>query len=341
VTTARSTARPSRVAMTAPTMPSRLVPIITGATTTARNTNGSSVPRFRARRLGPWRSRAEASPCRTRRREAGIGSTIRVGKSGLRGKSITELAEQEGVTDAYVCRVLSLTCFAPGIVEATLDGRQPMGLRLADVLGNGPFAWNAQGRPGASAIDTKLLREVRSRGRTVGSIAETDRGQLESQPACPVYARKQPCWRGDVGRQVLAHERTKSSRLIQGVSGCSLPGRAQLPNTLFPNHRRVPQHLRQPQLLRLLPIEDRLKNVAGAAALAWHTFCLNRRSGGSLHSSSTCRSLALIAAAVAIGHSGGSGARRCQGGARTPCNTASASSSSPVSISNFTKCSCR
>ena len=40
-------------------------------------------------------------------------------------KSITDLAEQEGVTDAYVCRLLSLTCLAPDIVEAILDGRQP------------------------------------------------------------------------------------------------------------------------------------------------------------------------------------------------------------------------
>jgi hypothetical protein len=43
---------------------------------------------------------------------------------------------------------LSLTCFAPDVVEAILDGRQPKGLRLADVLGNGPLAWNAaQGEP--------------------------------------------------------------------------------------------------------------------------------------------------------------------------------------------------
>jgi hypothetical protein len=59
-------------------------------------------------------------------------------------KSITDLAEQEGVTDAYVCRLLPLTCLAPEIVEAILDGRQPKGLRLAEMLGNGPFAWNAQ-----------------------------------------------------------------------------------------------------------------------------------------------------------------------------------------------------
>src|ERR671910_1562476 len=59
-------------------------------------------------------------------------------------KSITDLAEQEAVTDAYVCRLLPLTCLAPDIVEAILDGRQPKGLRLAELLGNGPFAWNAQ-----------------------------------------------------------------------------------------------------------------------------------------------------------------------------------------------------
>ena len=59
-------------------------------------------------------------------------------------KSITDLAEQEGVTDAYVCRLLPLTCLAPNIVEAILDGRQPKGLRLAEMLGNGPLDWGEQ-----------------------------------------------------------------------------------------------------------------------------------------------------------------------------------------------------
>ena len=43
-----------------------------------------------------------------------------------RAKSITDLAEQEGVTDAYVCRLLPLTCLAPDII-------QPMADRLAQV----------------------------------------------------------------------------------------------------------------------------------------------------------------------------------------------------------------
>lgn len=59
-------------------------------------------------------------------------------------KSITDLAELEGVTDAYVCRLLPLTCLAPNIVEAILDGRQPKGLRLAEMLGNGPLGWDEQ-----------------------------------------------------------------------------------------------------------------------------------------------------------------------------------------------------
>jgi hypothetical protein len=59
-------------------------------------------------------------------------------------KSITDLAEHEGVTDAYVCRLLPLTCLAPDIVEAILDGRQPKGLRLAKLLGNGALDWNEQ-----------------------------------------------------------------------------------------------------------------------------------------------------------------------------------------------------
>jgi hypothetical protein len=59
-------------------------------------------------------------------------------------KSITDLAEQERVTDAYVCRLLPLTCLAPDIVEAILDGRQPKGLKLAELLGNAPLVWEEQ-----------------------------------------------------------------------------------------------------------------------------------------------------------------------------------------------------
>ena len=71
-------------------------------------------------------------------------------------KSITDLAEQEGVTDAYVCRLLPLTCLAPDIVEAILDGRQPKGLGLTEMLGNGPLVWREQ-RVGTWAIESRPL----------------------------------------------------------------------------------------------------------------------------------------------------------------------------------------
>jgi len=59
-------------------------------------------------------------------------------------RSITDLADQEGVAVAYVCRLLPLTCLAPDIVEAILEGRQPKGLRLAELLGNRPVLWEEQ-----------------------------------------------------------------------------------------------------------------------------------------------------------------------------------------------------
>jgi hypothetical protein len=40
--------------------------------------------------------------------------------------------------------LLPLTCLAPDIVEAILDGRQPKGLRLAEMLGSGLLAWEEQ-----------------------------------------------------------------------------------------------------------------------------------------------------------------------------------------------------
>jgi hypothetical protein len=59
-------------------------------------------------------------------------------------RSITDLTEQEGVTVAYVCRLLPLTCLAPDIVEAILDRRQPKGLRLTEVLGSTASQWDEQ-----------------------------------------------------------------------------------------------------------------------------------------------------------------------------------------------------
>lgn len=59
-------------------------------------------------------------------------------------KSITDLAAQEGVTDAYVCQLLPLTCLAPRLVEAILDGRQPQGLKLGQLKSEVSESWNDQ-----------------------------------------------------------------------------------------------------------------------------------------------------------------------------------------------------
>ena len=43
-------------------------------------------------------------------------------------------------------RVLRLTLLAPEIVEAILDGRQPEGMRLEDLLEGFPVEWDRQMR---------------------------------------------------------------------------------------------------------------------------------------------------------------------------------------------------
>ena len=63
-----------------------------------------------------------------------------------KAKSITDLAEQEKVTVAYVSRLLPLTCLAPDIVVACLDGRQPRGLSVNRMLQNVPESWDEQRR---------------------------------------------------------------------------------------------------------------------------------------------------------------------------------------------------
>jgi hypothetical protein len=97
-----------------------------------------------------WRLRGSAVPTPTPRRDDTlIKALVRAYRWRRRiecgqAKSITDLAEQEGVTDAFVCRLLPLTCLAPDIVEAILDGRQPKGLRLVEMLGNVSMRWEEQ-----------------------------------------------------------------------------------------------------------------------------------------------------------------------------------------------------
>ena len=51
--------------------------------------------------------------------------------------SIDEIAENEKINSSYVGRLLRMTLLAPDIVEAILDGRQPVQVTLAVLMGVG------------------------------------------------------------------------------------------------------------------------------------------------------------------------------------------------------------
>jgi hypothetical protein len=58
--------------------------------------------------------------------------------------TLEDLARARGVNATYVSRVLRLTLLAPEIVEAILDGRQPAGMQLDELLAGFPLAWEGQ-----------------------------------------------------------------------------------------------------------------------------------------------------------------------------------------------------
>jgi hypothetical protein len=58
--------------------------------------------------------------------------------------TLEELVRAKRVAPSYVSRVLRLTLLAPDIVEAILDGRQPAGLQLDDLLAGFPLDWERQ-----------------------------------------------------------------------------------------------------------------------------------------------------------------------------------------------------
>ena len=57
-----------------------------------------------------------------------------------RYRSIAELAETEKIGRSFVNRLLRLTLLAPDIQEAILDGRQPKGMQLDELMGAMPRA---------------------------------------------------------------------------------------------------------------------------------------------------------------------------------------------------------
>ena len=69
--------------------------------------------------------------------------------------SISEMAAAEKIDRGYLGRVLQLTLLAPDIVEALLDGRQPVDLALPALLEPFPADWERQRSRGFAASRTR------------------------------------------------------------------------------------------------------------------------------------------------------------------------------------------
>ncbi len=55
--------------------------------------------------------------------------------------TLNELAAAERINSSYVSRMLRLTLLVPDIVEAILDGRQPEGMTLPQLIEPFPVEW--------------------------------------------------------------------------------------------------------------------------------------------------------------------------------------------------------
>ena len=64
-------------------------------------------------------------------------------EAGVYG-TIEELAAAEKIDSSYISRILRLTLLAPNIVEAILEGRQPVEMSLAKLMQPFPSSWAHQ-----------------------------------------------------------------------------------------------------------------------------------------------------------------------------------------------------
>jgi hypothetical protein len=58
--------------------------------------------------------------------------------------SISEMAKSEGIERGYLGSLLRLTLLAPEMVEAILNGRQPEGVTLPELMEPFPVEWRQQ-----------------------------------------------------------------------------------------------------------------------------------------------------------------------------------------------------
>ena len=63
-----------------------------------------------------------------------------------RGKhsSFEAFAERHGLNACYAARIMRLNLLAPDIRQKIMDGKQPKGLKLADLMSDIPLLWEEQ-----------------------------------------------------------------------------------------------------------------------------------------------------------------------------------------------------
>ncbi len=98
--------------------------------------------------------------------------------------TLEDLARAKGVHATFVSRILGLTLLAPAIVEAILDGQQPVELGLDDLLEGFSLDW--EGREEGSPYDVSPLGLRWWEDNAVGSGNHT----------APMRAGQSPCPQG-------------------------------------------------------------------------------------------------------------------------------------------------
>jgi hypothetical protein len=108
-------------------------------------TLGSAIRKRGGRKLVLVSGGNDAVPDRPRVDNAMIKALARrkMLETGVYGR-IDELAVAERINPSYVSRILRLTLLAPDIVEAILDGRQPIEITLARFMEPFPVVWHEQ-----------------------------------------------------------------------------------------------------------------------------------------------------------------------------------------------------
>jgi hypothetical protein len=95
--------------------------------------------------------------------------------------TLDDLAKAKSVAASYVSRVLRLTLLAPEIVAAILDGRQPAGLQLDDLLEGFPLDWEEQRWPEAPSGPASA-RQNRAIEQDDGSLRGAEHFVSEAHP---------------------------------------------------------------------------------------------------------------------------------------------------------------